>query len=281
MKLIYKILLSTLILSVVSCTDVIEVDVPEGPIRLTIEASLDWEKGTSGNQQTILLSTSTPYFQSQRNSAVTGATVQVRNNDSGAVFVFQDQNDGRYTTSTFVPVMGNSYTLEVAYEGERYTATETMFPVSDFSAITQSKEDGEDDEALEVNVSFQDPVDIENYYFLRFQSRNDRLPELFYIKDEFVDGNEVTFYYEKIEDEEDNIKEFEPGDTVDIVLLGISEDYHNYLRLLVEQFESAGNPFSATPVALVGNCINTDNPDNTPYGYFRVSEKVESSFTFE
>ncbi|SNZ00508.1 DUF4249 domain-containing protein [Flagellimonas pacifica] len=281
MKFLYKILLSTLVLGVISCTDVIEVEVPEGPIRLTIEASLDWEKGTAGNQQTILLSTSTPYFDSQRNSAVTGATVQVTNNNSRTVFTFTDQNDGSYTTNSFVPVIGNSYTLEVLYEGERYTATETMFAVSDFSSITQSKEDGEDDEALEVNVSFEDPADIENYYFLRFQSRNDQLPELFYVKDEFVDGNEVTFYYEKIEDEGENIKEFEPGDTVDIALLGISEDYHNYLRLLVEQFESAGDAFSATPVALVGNCINTDNPDNTPYGYFRVSEKVERSFTFE
>ncbi|MGW9686706.1 DUF4249 domain-containing protein [Flagellimonas sp. 2504JD1-5] len=281
MKRIYKIFFSIAILCIASCTDVVEVDVPEGPIRLTIEASLDWEKGTSGNEQTILLSTSTPFFERQQNSAVNGAIVQVTNNDSGAIFTFQDQNDGRYTTSTFIPVVGNSYTLEILYEGEQYTATETMLPVSEFSAITQSTEDGEDDEALEVNVSFQDPADIENYYFLRFHSRNDRLPELFYIKDEFVDGNEVTFYYEKLEDEQENIKEFEPGDVVDIQLLGISEDYHNYLRLLVEQFESAGNPFSATPVALVGNCINVDNPDNTPYGYFRVSEKVESSFTFE
>lgn len=281
MKFLYKIVLSILLLGITSCTDVIDVDVPEGPIRLTIEASLDWEKGTPGNNQTILLSTSTPFFESQTNTAVTGATVQVRNNDNGSVISFQDQNDGRYTTSVFVPVLGNSYTLEIVYEGERYTATETMFSVSDISSITQSREDGEDDEALEVNVSFQDPADIENYYFLRFHSRNDRLPELFDIKDEFVDGNEVTFYYEKTEDEEANIREFEPGDIVDIKLLGISEDYYNYLQLLIEQFESAGDPFSATPVALVGNCINVDNPDNTPYGYFRVSEKVESSFTFE
>ncbi|WP_420322976.1 DUF4249 domain-containing protein [Flagellimonas sp.] len=281
MKRIYKILFSISILCIASCTDVVEVDVPEGPIRLTIEASLDWEKGTIGNEQTILLSTSTPFFESQQNSAVRGAIVQVTNNDSGAVFNFQDQNDGRYTTSSFIPIIGDSYTLEVLYDGERYSATETMFPVSDITSITQSKEDGEDDEVLEVNVTFQDPADIENYYFLRFQSRNDRLPELFYIKDEFVDGNEVTFYYEKLEDEGENTKEFQPGDTVDIELLGISEDYHNYLRLLVEQFESAGNPFSPTPVALVGNCVNVDNPDNTPYGYFRVSEKVESSFTFE
>ncbi len=281
MKLYYKILISTFLAVNTSCTDVVEVDVPEGPIRLTIEASLDWEKGTAGNEQTILLSTSTPFFDSQANPSVTGASVQVTNNSSGVVFNFEDQGNGQYTTSSFVPVFGNSYSLEVVYQNERYTATETLLPVTDISSITQSREDGDDDEALEVNVSFQDPADIENYYFLRFQSRNDLLPELFYIKDEFIDGNEATFLYEKTEDEEDNIEEFQPGDVVDIILLSASEDYYNYLQLLIEQFEGAGDPFSATPVALVGNCINIDNPDNVPYGYFRVTEKVESTYTFE
>ncbi|PWL38443.1 DUF4249 domain-containing protein [Flagellimonas aquimarina] len=281
MKLYHKTLFIALLFIGASCTDVIDVDVPEGPIRLTIEASLDWEKGTTGNEQTILLSTSTPFFDNQGNTGVTGATVQVTNDNDGSEFVFNDQNNGRYTTSLFVPVLGDTYSLEVIYEGERYTATETLFPVTDISSITQSVDQGEDDEVLEVNVSFEDPADIENYYFLRFQSRNDLLPELFYIKDEFIDGNEATFYYEKIEDEEDNIVEFQPGDIVDITFLSASEDYYNYLQLLIEQFEGAGDPFSPTPVALVGNCINEDNPDNVPYGYFRVTEMVKSSYTFE
>lgn len=281
MKPLYKALSAILILTSISCTDVIDVDVPEGPIRLTIEASLDWEKGTIGNEQTILLSTSTPFFESQTNTPVTGATVQVTNADTGAIFVFEDQNNGSYTTSAFIPIMDNTYRLEVVYQNETYTATETLFSVSDISEVSQSREDGEDDEVLEVNVTFTDPVTIENYYFLRFQGRNDRLPELFYIKDEFIDGNEVTFYYEKIEDEDEGITEFEPGDTVDIVLLGISERYHDYLRLLVEQFEGAGDPFSPTPVPLVGNCVNIDNPENVPYGYFRVTEKITTSYTFE
>lgn len=281
MKLYHKILFIFLVLLSASCTDVVDVDVPEGPIRLTIEASLDWEKGTTGNEQTILLSTSTPFFDNQQNNGVAGATVRVINTNDDTEFIFEDQNNGRYTTSSFIPVIGNTYSLEVIYENERYTATETLFPVTDISSITQSKDQGEDDEVLEVNVSFADPEDEENYYFLRFQGRVDLLPELFYIKDEFINGNEADFYYEKIEDEEDNIVEFKPGDIVDIVFLSASEDYYNYLQLLIEQFEGAGDPFSPTPVALVGNCINEDNPDNVPYGYFRVTETVKSSYTFE
>ena len=59
-----------------SCTDVIEVDVPVAAPRLVIEASIDWEKGTLGNEQTISLSLSTPYFDDS-NTAVTGASIIV------------------------------------------------------------------------------------------------------------------------------------------------------------------------------------------------------------
>ena len=37
-----------------SCTDVIDVDVPDAPPRLVVEASIDWMKGTDGSEQIIL-----------------------------------------------------------------------------------------------------------------------------------------------------------------------------------------------------------------------------------
>ncbi|MEM6893271.1 MAG: DUF4249 domain-containing protein [Bacteroidota bacterium] len=262
-----------------ACTDVIEVDVPEAPLRLVVEASLDWEQGTPGNEQSIQLRTSTPYFENQDNPPVTDASVEVVNLDTGETFIFTEGTPGNYSIDTFIPILGNRYQLDILYEGERYRATETLFPVSPFTEISQSTEEGEDD-VLEVNVSFQDPESIANWYYLRFQGRGDRLPELYYIEDEFIDGNEFSIFYEKIEDEDENIQEFQPGDIVDIAFYGISEDYYNYLQLLIDQFDSAGEPFSATPVPLVGNCINLDNPDNIAYGYFRVTESTTAAYTF-
>ena len=60
-----------------SCQDVSDVDVPEEPPRLVIESSIDWEKGTTGSEQIIKLSTSTPYFEIFSNTMVTGASVKV------------------------------------------------------------------------------------------------------------------------------------------------------------------------------------------------------------
>ena len=147
-----------------SCEDVIEITVPTAAPRLVVEASLDWEKGTVGNNQTIKLHTSTPYFDTTTNNIVTGATVKVTNNNSGAEFTFTDQNDGTYTTSVFIPVVNDTYTLEIVYNGENYQANETLKSVSDINRITQSLEGGFDDEVLDVTLFWDDPADEENYY---------------------------------------------------------------------------------------------------------------------
>ena len=109
----------------VSCTDVIDVDVQTDTIRLVVEASLDWEKGTTGNEQTITLRTSTPFFDTQSTDVV-GAQVSVTNDVNGEVYLFTDQADGTYTTDTFNPQLDASYTLEIIYDGQTYTANDTM-----------------------------------------------------------------------------------------------------------------------------------------------------------
>lgn len=269
------------LLTATACEDVIDVDVQTAPSRLTIEASLDWEKGTTGNQQTIKLSTSTPYFDTQTNTAVTNATVKVTNTASLEEFIFTHQENGIYTTANFVPVLDDSYNLEVTYNNETYSATERMVSVTDVVEVYQSRDKGFDNDLLEVNIDFQDPEDEKNFYLFKFQRQGDVLPELEDFDDEFTNGNLINEWYEKEDDDDtEENEEFAPGDVVDIHFYGISEDYYNYIRILIEQNDSGG-PFGTTPVALKGNCINIDTPDNYAYGYFRLTQVVKTSYTFE
>lgn len=265
----------------ISCDDKIDVDVPEAAPRLVIEASLDWEKGTTGNNQTIKLSTSTPYFQTTLNTSVIGASVKVTNNNSNAVYNFTDQNDGNYTINNFVPVLNDSYTLEVIHNGETYTATENMMSVSPIMNPTQSLEGGFDDEVLDVTIFFQDPPDEENYYMLRNKEDSDLFAELEAESDEFTNGNLLDEFFEKDKDDEDPEAEYNPGDTVNIKLYGISQRYYNYITLLVEQYDSGGDPFAATPAEIRGNCINETNAANYAFGYFRVTEFDQIDYTFQ
>ncbi|AEM72388.1 hypothetical protein Murru_3374 [Allomuricauda ruestringensis DSM 13258] len=269
------------LLAVTSCTDVVEVDVPTAETRLVVEASLDWEKGTAGNVQSIELSTSTPYFDLDSDAAVDGAQVNVTDLDSGDEFLFEGQGNGLYTTSNFIPVLYHQYQLEIIYDNETYLATETLYPVSDIKALTQSTEGGFDDEFLELNLYFDDPEEEENFYLIRYQEEGDPFPDLEDQSDEFTNGNEQHDFYEKDDDEDNNEQPFEPGDTVFVDLYGISEQYYNYIRLLIEQYYSAGDPFGAVPAPIKGNCINQDNPANFAYGYFRVTQVSRGSYTFQ
>ena len=266
---------------IVSCTDVIDVEVPIAPPRLVIEASLDWEKGTTGKEQTINLSMSNPYFSNNENNAVTGAIVTIVNDSDLSETIFVDQNNGSYTTLNFNAVLNESYTLTVINDGETYTAKETLLPVPNIEDVYQSIEEGMDKDALEVNIVFNDPDTQENFYLLKIKEKEDLLPQLFYGSDDFTDGNKSTVVYERLEDEDINQKEFKSGDLLNIQLYGVSKRYFSYMRLLIDQYDNAGSPFSATPVPLKGNCINPENPENYAFGYFRLTEVVKSNFTFE
>jgi len=270
-----------LIILFTSCTDVIDVDVPVAPPRLVIEASIDWEKGTQGNQQEIKLSLSTPYFDNLTENPVKGASVKIINNQDKSAVVFTDMNNGNYSTDAFVAIMNQSYTLEVLYGNEIYLATETMTPVTPITKVYQSTDNGFDKNALEVNVAFNDPKDITNFYLSKFQRRGDLLQTLFDVKDEFTDGNEMVIFYEKFEDEDTGEEEFVPGDIVDIALYGISDNYFNYIQILIQQSGGAGGPFSTIPAEIKGNCINVSNSENYAFGYFRLAEVDKRVYTFE
>ncbi|GAA3635740.1 DUF4249 domain-containing protein [Flavivirga jejuensis] len=263
-----------------SCEDVIEIELQSVPPKLVIEASLDWEKNTLGNEQMIRLSTSTPYFDTATNTFVTGASVKVINNSNNTEFIFEDQNNGDYLTSDFVPIINQSYTLEIIYNGEYYSATETLIPVVDISGITQSRNRGFDEEVLEVNVNFNDPVEKGNYYLFRYWEDGDLLVRLDGLKDEFTNGNPFSWYFEKIEDEDNGVEEFVSGDLVFIDFFGISKGYYNYINVLTQQTGGV-SLFGTIPVPLKGNCINLDNPDNDAYGYFRLTQVIRSAYTFQ
>ncbi|MFV0541796.1 MAG: DUF4249 domain-containing protein [Aestuariibaculum sp.] len=279
----YIVLFLSVFTLIQSCEDPIDVNLPTTAPRLVIEASLDWEKGTSGNEQSIKLSLSTPFFETETHTTVTGATVSVTNENTGDIFAFTDQNDGTYTTNTFVPLVNNTYRLDVAYNGENYRATETLMPVVDIKNVTQSTEDGFDDEALELNFYFDDPEDEENHYLIKWWEQGDKFPYFVDLSDEFSNGNEMNGFIEKMDDDEDEDgeKAFEPGDEVYVNLYGISEQYYNFMRILIEQYESQGNPFSSSAVQIRGNCVNPVNPDKYAYGYFRLSQVSKVSYMFQ
>ncbi len=258
----------------VSCTDTVDVNVPNSGARLVVDATITWEKGTSGQTQTIKLRESTAYFDNNPDVPVTGAMVTVTKDDDGSEFAFQDQNNGAYITNNFDPQVGQSYTLSIQHHAQTYTAQETLIPVSNINSVVQTIEGTGDDTEIQLQVFFDDPEGTANYYLGEFTPSNLPLPALAAINDEFTDGNENF-----IENDNEN---YLAGVTVGISLYGVSERYYDYINILIDQSGSdEGGPFATTPVQLKGNCINVTNSDEEVLGYFRLGEVSTTSYTIE
>lgn len=265
-----------------SCTDVIDVDVPTGAPRLVVEASIEWEKGSDGKEQTINLSMLTPYFEWNEENTVVGAVITVTNIETGDIFPFVDQNNGKYTTNTFIPVINNRYELTIIYSGKTYKAEETLMGVANLETVNQTTERGNSSDDIEVNLYFQDPGNIDNYYYFKFHRVGDLLPTIGPMSDEFTDGNLMDVSFEKSDDEDtDEKEELKPGEIVHYEMHGISERYYNYMQILVNQLGSDGGLFGGVPVELKGNCINVNDTKDFTLGYFRLTESVKGSYTIE
>lgn len=247
-----------------SCEDVVTLDLNTAPPKLVIEASINWSKGTSGNEQKIKLTTTTDYY-SNEIPKVSGATVYVKNSSNTTFNFSENPNTGEYFCTTFIPVINETYTLTVISNGQTYTATETLKPVAPITKIVQNNLGGFDGKTIEIKAYFNDPASEENYYLFGYTYQNQLLNNYFVGEDTFFQGNE--FFSASQNDE------LKTGDKIVIRHFGISKTYSNYIKVLVSIAGSSnGAPFQSPAATVRGNIINTTDFDNYALGYFSVSE---------
>lgn len=247
-----------------SCEDVVQVDLDTAAPRLVISGSIQWQKGTLGNEQKIKLTTTTGYYNTTI-PTVSGASVFVTNSDNVS-FNFNEEvpNSGIYLCHNFIPEIGKVYVLTVILNGETYTATETLMSVSPITHIEQNNEGGFNGTDIEIKTYFNDPDLVNNYYLLKYKSSISTIPSYEVSEDEFYQGNEFFGYYSN--------EDIKTGDNLDITIYGVSKRYFEYMNKLILIAQGSGGPFSTPPATVRGNIINQTHPDNYALGYFNVSE---------
>ena len=269
-KIIY---ISILVLFTFSCEDVIEIDLLTAEPKLVIDASINWLKGTSGNEQEIKLSLSAPYFETDIPVANNALVTVIDYNNNLFEFI-EEGTTGIYKNNTFIPVINANYNLTILYNGETYIGTEFLKSVSEIEYVEQVNDGGFSGEETEIKAFYTDPENEENYYFFEFISNIPEIPSLEVYKDEFVNGNQIFGFYSK--------EYLASGDIVTIRNYGISQRFYDFMFILLQQnSEDGGGPFETQPATVRGNCINQTNPDNFPLGYFRLSEVDEFIYTIE
>ena len=256
-----------------SCEEVVDVDLDTAPPKLVIEAAINWQKGSTGKQQTIKLSTTTGYFQNVI-PTVSGATIFIKDSQNHQFNFTEITKTGRYVCTNFNPIINETYTLTVISNGTTYTATETMKSVAPITRLEQNNEGGFTGDEIEIKAFFNDPPDADNFYLYKYGYSN-KVTSTYYVgEDKFFQGNE---FFSKSDDDDLKI-----GNEVEITHYGISKQYYNYMSILVSIAGSnVGGPFQAPPATVRGNIINTTDKANYPLGYFSLSETDYKKYTIQ
>jgi hypothetical protein len=256
-----------------SCEDVIDIDLDTAEPRLVIDASLNWLKDTDGRFQFIKLTLSAPFFDDNIPPA-TGAQVIVTDSENNTFNFIEEGNSGVYTNNSFMPSIGRTYYLNILYNNETYTATETLLSVVPIESVEQNNNGGFSGDETELKAFYTDPIDIENYYLFEFASTNGNIQSLEVYDDEFTDGNRIFAFYSD--------QDVNSGDEFIIRNYGVSERFYEFMNILLQQTDDEnGDPFETQPALVRGNCINETNPENFPFGYFKASEVSVFTYVIE
>lgn len=273
MKNTFKLLIVSFCFLLLSCTKVVEVDIVTAEPKLVIDASIDWLKGTAGNEQKIKLSTTTGYY-SATFPTVSGADIIITNSANTIFSFIENPGTGEYICSDFQPVIGETYALKVVLNGEVYTATETCIGVPNIeNNIAQNNAGGFGGDEMEITYYYQDDGNEENHYLHRILSPVSTFPDYKAEDDQNSQGNLMQQYFSD--------KELKAGDRINIRLYGISRRYYEYFRKLLAASGAENGPFQTIPGSVRGNVVNQTHFANFAYGYFRLSEVDVKDYTIQ
>ena len=255
-----------------SCEDVVDIDLSTAPAKLVIDASIKWQKGTTGNEQTIRLTTTTDFYASTI-PTVSGATVFITDGNGIQYDFIETPGSGNYVCTNFNPEIRQTYTLTVIYDSQVYTATESLIEVPTIDYVEQTENGGFTGDQIEVKFFYQDIPNQDNFYLIMFNSSNVSLPIFDVVNDSFFQNNQMFGYL---------ANELEKDDIILFTLQGISESYYNYMNILLGiAGTNGGSPFQPPPATVRGNIVNQTNTNNFALGFFRLSETDTISYTVQ
>ncbi len=256
-----------------SCEDVVDIDLSTAPAKLVIDASIKWQKGTAGNEQTIRLTTTTDFYATTI-PTVSGATVFITDGNGIQYDFIETPGSGNYVCTNFNPEIRQTYTLTVVYDSQVYTATESLIEVPTIDYVEQTENGGFTGDQKEVKFFYQDNGLFDNFYLEQYNTSFTILPEYDVIDDSFFQGNQMFGLYTN--------EDMKTNDVLQFTLHGISESYYNYMNILLGiAGTNGGSPFQTPPATVRGNIVNQTNTNNFVLGFFRLSETDTISYTVQ
>jgi hypothetical protein len=250
-------------LSLSSCLDVVNLDVPEGKPLLVVEGQITDQAAPP----TVKLSMTQAYFNDATPPAVSGAAISLVD-DLGGHDVLRETSPGLYVGSgSLRGRTGGHYTLTIETNGQTYRAETEIrrTPEIDSLSLVHKDEQLGYDEGMYALYNGPEPAGVGDYYHFKVYKNGKLLNDpgdLLVVDDNFVDGRYIHGF-------ELNRKPLVTGDKIRVELNSISSDYYGYLfHDLYTQVNNIGL-FATTTANIRTNVKNTQlNSDKSVVGYF-------------
>jgi len=235
------------------CTEKIEVDLFDSPVKLVVEGYITnyWM------QHSVQLSRTSPYFSNSPPELVSGAVITIE--DSSTVYSLSESSPGLYLTDIAFPgIPGRKYTLTIELEGKIYTASSVMPSVQSIDSIQFIQQDN-DVEYYDIALFTQEPARPGDHYFWRvykdYNLVSKNLTQFVFANDDLINGN----YLNGIRIQTVKAK---VGNRITLEMASITEGYYEYCLAIIKETLYADGPFESAPASINGNV------DNGALGFF-------------
>ena len=266
-------------LALTGCTDVIDADLQPGTTQLSVDGWLTDQPGV----QTIRLTQTAAYFNTATAPAATGAQVTVTD-DGGHTYAFTNADGDSYYTWTptgrdSLGVIGRSYRLTIAWQGQTYQATTRMnrVPTIDslffrFEPISPTSSE----KGYQAEFYARDFAGAPDYYRIKFYRNGtlvNRPDDLQYVYDA---GPGRTFnsdglsFLEFIRQSINPEELYDENDEVRVELLSITAEAFDFLDQFKTQVTNNGL-FAAPSANIPTNIVNTATGGPRATGFFVAS----------
>jgi len=283
-----------------SCEEVINPELEQAEPVLVIDA---WLNNAAGDQQ-IYLTRSQPYFENTLPTGVSGAVVNV-SDENGKVYAFVESEPGIYT---WTPVgnevfgqVGLTYQLSVQVDGEQFNAEARMGRVPAIDSITFFLQEGGQflDDQYQAEFWSTDPIEPNDAYWIKTFKNGEQLLKPSEILTAYDAGfskgsnfNGVPFIapirraINPFDEADDGTLKspYVPGDSVYVELQSVTEAAFNFLNQVSIQTNRPGGfgELFATPLANVATNIRNTNPAGSKaLGFFNVGAVTGLGRKFE
>jgi len=270
-----------------SCEDVIEVDLPETPPRLSIDGLTRLDTSEAITTVTIKASLTSAFFNDVTPADLT--SISIVNSDyvpaSALDSNYLELNEvgpgvyeGSKETDFFIE---GQLQLSIEHEGQQYLALTRYVPSTPITKLEQGTGTLFTGNETEIKVAFNDVANRDDFYLVDLD-----FDEYLVTEDEFYQGQvfEFSYFYDE------GVTE---GRELSIGLLGVDESLFNYMNQLIVQSGADQGPFQTPAATVRGNIINVTNiddinnfdnvedPNNFALGYFAVVQEYKASLVIE